>query len=478
MSGALYEMACTIPWCVTTEALEALLSIAARDPLPEDEIARRIYGPQSLALRRGERRDDSKQMVMHESVARIPIDGPIYRYADLFTAVSGGITTEALARDFQAALDDPAVSAILLAIDSPGGEATGINELANTIYAARGVKPIVAYIEGIGASAAYWIASAADLVVVDATARVGSIGTVMAYPDPSKQQSRSIAFVSAQSPKKRPDPTSESGRAYLQGLVDDMTEVFIGAVARNRGIDPAAVRAVEGGMVIGQQAIDAGLADVIGSEAGALGALLSGALPALPSNTRIPLSRGVPAAKETLMAVDQKGFWASFWGGAKEAGVITEASEQPPAGGSPQHLPRTAEQDDRAAKVAAENTELRTALAKVHAERITADAEAFVTAQIAAGHAYPAEAEALQALYVRVAQLEASATDGQPSAVALFKTAIAARPANRMASNLLAPGLPANSRALANAGGDGAMLDEAESSARAYATKANGTAKK
>src|SRR5690606_13893161 len=108
--------------------------------------------------------------------ATIVIDGPIYRYADFFTSVSGGVTTEALARDLGIALADQSIGAILLMIDSPGGEATGINELADTIYAARSRKPIVAYIEGYGASAAYWIASAADLVVIDDTALVGSIG--------------------------------------------------------------------------------------------------------------------------------------------------------------------------------------------------------------------------------------------------------------------------------------------------------------
>jgi ClpP class serine protease len=474
MSGELYEMALTVPWCATPEALEAMLSIAARDPLPQDEITRRMYGPQSLAMRKGERRDDSKRMAMHGSVARIPIDGPIYRYADFFTAVSGGITTDALGRDFQAALDDPAVTAILLAIDSPGGEATGINELADAIYAARGVKPIVAYIEGIGASAAYWIASAADLVVVDDTARVGSIGTVMAYPDPTKQASRSLTFVSAQSPKKRPDPHSDSGKAYLQGLVDDMTEVFIAKVARNRGIDAADVLAVEGGMVIGQQAVDAGLADLLGSEEGALGALLSGALPARSQKQFSSVSRGAPAAKEKPMA---KGFWAWMGGGDETpAGPPPAlASEQLVAVTAP--LQSKASDDDRAAKLAAENAELRATFAKVQAERITADAETFVTQQIAVGHAYPAEAQALTALYVRCAQLDRPIESGEPSAVALFKTAIEARPANRMASNLLASTVPIGSRALTNSGGDTSMLDDAEQSARAYAAKANGKAK-
>src|SRR5436190_21329597 len=123
MSGELYDMALTLPWCITDEALEAMLSIAARDPLPEDEIARRLHGPKALALRSGPRHDDSRTMRVRQGVATIPIDGPIYRYADFFTRVSGGVTTDALARDLGTALDDPAIGAILLMIDSPGGEA-------------------------------------------------------------------------------------------------------------------------------------------------------------------------------------------------------------------------------------------------------------------------------------------------------------------------------------------------------------------
>src|SRR5262249_55629497 len=155
-------------------------------PLPSEEIARRMHGPKSLALRESQPRDDATHMTTQDGVAILTIDGPIFRYADMSTRMSGGITTEALARDFQTALDDPSIQALLFVIDSPGGEATGINELADTIYQARGRKPMAAYIEGYGASAAYWIASAADTVIVDDSALVGSIGTVMGVPDPAK----------------------------------------------------------------------------------------------------------------------------------------------------------------------------------------------------------------------------------------------------------------------------------------------------
>ena len=74
-----------------------------------------------------------------------------------------------LAPNFTQALEDDSIQGIVLNIDSPGGQMNGTNELANMIFAARGTKPITAYVGGLGASGAYWIASAADEIAVDAT---------------------------------------------------------------------------------------------------------------------------------------------------------------------------------------------------------------------------------------------------------------------------------------------------------------------
>lgn len=473
MTGDLYEMALSVPWCITDEALEAMLRIAVRDPLPEDETARRMHGPKALALRNGKRRDDSQAMRMRDGVAVIPIDGPIYRYADFFTAVSGGVTTESLARDFALAMDDPAVSAVLLMIDSPGGEATGINELSDAIYAARGRKPIVAYIEGYGASAAYWIASAADLVVVDDTALVGSIGTVMGVPDPTKRISRSIDFVSRQSPRKRADPTTDAGRAYLQSLVDDMTEVFIAKVARNRQIDPAAVLAVEGGLLVGQQAVDAGLADTLGAEERIIQALARGALPTLGPSLLRKSYPAISALLDTRTTQEEPMKISEMFGGflkaAQDAGIPIEP-DPAPALAAPQASTQRADpgpgQDDELAKLRAENRRLR-------AEQIQKDARAFVAQHSA--QTYPAEAQALTALYIRAAEIDQThpPSDGQPACVALLEAAVSARPAHRLDQQVLEPGAAARV-ATNNTGGNQELLDQAETSAKAYAARANG----
>ncbi len=140
-------------------------------------------------------------------------------------------------------------------------------------------KPVWSYIEGYGASAAYWIASATQHIVIDATAAAGSIGVVMAVPDPTGKPGKAIEFVSSQSPNKRPDPTTERGKAQLQKMVDDMAAVFVEKVAAHRGIamDDVLTRFGAGGMTVGQGAVDAGMVDELGSFESTLTALQSAA---------------------------------------------------------------------------------------------------------------------------------------------------------------------------------------------------------
>lgn len=221
----------------------------------------------------GRRMDNARSTTMRGGVAILPVTGPIFRYANLFTSLSGATSTEDLSLDFNAAMQDPSVDAILLNIDSPGGEATGINEFADMIHASS--KPVWAYIEGYGASAAYWIASATQHIVMDATAAAGSIGVVMAVPAPGGAPAKSIEFVSSQSPNKRPDPTTERGKAQLQTMVDDMAGVFVSKVAQYRGVSEEDVlsRFGAGGMTVGKGAVASGMADALGSFESTLTAL-------------------------------------------------------------------------------------------------------------------------------------------------------------------------------------------------------------
>jgi ClpP class serine protease len=164
---------------------------------------------------------------MRGDVAVIPVCGPIFRRANMLSEVSGATSIQVLAQDFNAALANDDVKSIVLEIDSPGGEVTGVSEFAEMVFAARGTKPIVAYVGGDGCSAAYWIASACEHIVVADTAIVGSIGVVRAIPNPGAGTASAIEIVSSQSPNKRPDVKTSKGRAVFQAEVDALADVFV-----------------------------------------------------------------------------------------------------------------------------------------------------------------------------------------------------------------------------------------------------------
>ena len=245
------------PWAITESALQTILEIAAR----ENE------SPQAVAAKLGRNLQNTYSVMERDGVAIIPVTGPLFRYANLFTAVSGASSYELIARDFTAALENPQIKGIILDIDSPGGEVNGVSELSNMVYAARGKKPVVAYASGDAASGAYWIASAADEIVVSDTSALGSIGVVGVYRGKSTGANSDVEIVSSQSPHKRLDPQTDEGRARLQARIDSMADVFIGAIARNRDVAGEIVQTHYGGgdVMIGARAVEAGLADRVGS---------------------------------------------------------------------------------------------------------------------------------------------------------------------------------------------------------------------
>jgi signal peptide peptidase SppA len=256
-----------------------------------------------VAARLGKELQNTHNVIERDGVAVIPVTGPLFRYANLFTAISGATSYEILAQDFTAALENPDINAIILNIDSPGGEVNGCAELANMIFAARGQKPIIAYASGDAASGAYWIASAADQVVASETSGLGSIGVVAVYRSakPDKNAPTTIEIVSSQSPFKRLNPESDEGRAKLQTRIDAMAEVFVQTLARNRGIEATQVLEQFGGgdILIGAHAVNAGLADRIGSLEKLIAEYSASSNPALQRGFLLPATTIKP--KETIM---------------------------------------------------------------------------------------------------------------------------------------------------------------------------------
>lgn len=205
-----------------------------------------------------------------DGVAVLPIEGVIAKRMNLFSQISGGVSTELIARDLRAALADPAVHSIILAIDSPGGTVDGTQTLANAVIAGKAIKPIVTLASGTMASAAYWIGSAAQAAyIVDGTTAVGSIGVVATHRDMSGAEAqRGIKTTEVYAGQYKRiassyEPLTKAGRQSIQEQVDYTYALFVGAVAQQRGVseDKVLKDMADGRVFMGQQAIDVGLVD-------------------------------------------------------------------------------------------------------------------------------------------------------------------------------------------------------------------------
>lgn len=266
------------------------------------------FDPEAVAAKSGTRLDNTRKVDVREGgVAIIPVTGPIFGRANMITECSGATSIEMLAKDFNQALENPRVKSIILNINSPGGEVDGTSEFAQHIFDARGQKPIIAYVAHLGASAAYWIASAADEIVAQETASMGSIGvvgTVSVHKDKNQ-----IEFVSSQSPNKRPNPETEDGRSRIQEHIDDLAQVFIDTVARNRGwtADEVLERGGRGGLKVGQKAVTSGLADRLGTFEGLITELSDTSKPYVSSHTQnLKQSSVVETSTDELLTTGAK----------------------------------------------------------------------------------------------------------------------------------------------------------------------------
>jgi signal peptide peptidase SppA len=255
----------TAPWAIQPEKLVEIQSIYATRLRGETIDIKAIEADIGRPLD-----NQPKPYTVIDGVAVLPLFGVISKRMNLFSQISGGVSTEMAIRDFNAAMEDPEVRTIVLQIDSPGGTVDGTQALADLVYQARGVKRVVALADGLMASAAYWIGSAAERIyMTDNTTHVGSIGVVTSHTDISGAEAkagRKTTEIYAGKYKRidsNYEPLTNAGEAYLQQQVDYIYSVFVNSVARNRGtsVDAVLKNMADGRIFIGQQAIDAGLVD-------------------------------------------------------------------------------------------------------------------------------------------------------------------------------------------------------------------------
>lgn len=216
-------------WAMQPAAFVAFLQEqAARDAHPEAR-----SGVLSLEP------DDAPPYELVDGVAVIPMEGVISRQGGWYGT---GLRTMQAALDH--ALADPAARAVLFSVYSPGGSASGVKEFSDAIFAARRVKPCAAWVDGLCASAAYWLASATGAVYAGPSAIVGSIGVILRHLDKSglnAQLGLAYTYVTAGSYKAVGNPDaalSDRDKSVLQARVDAFYELFCGDVAQRMGLAP------------------------------------------------------------------------------------------------------------------------------------------------------------------------------------------------------------------------------------------------
>ena len=259
------------PWAMTETGLTAVVAMLGHGALTTQTSA-----PTPLAK------------VAGKTVALVSIDGPLLARRSGLSDAFDLTTMDTIRACVANAVADPSVAGIVLDVSSPGSEASGVNETSDAIHGMRGTKPIIAYVGSVAASGAYWIASAADRIVMDATAMVGSIGLVARYIRQAPPTGATVTeIISNQSPNKGLDPASDAGRSEVQRQLDAMAQVFVDRVARNRSTTSATVleRYGKGGVEVGAAAVAAGMVDQLGSLRDAI-TLAAGGVPARTINPR------------------------------------------------------------------------------------------------------------------------------------------------------------------------------------------------
>ena len=251
---------CNEPWAVLPDTLDAITDIVRLRLLgmsfSAEEIQARIGSPKRKEPTGGQ-------------IAILPVFGVISHRASMFSDISGGTSTERLTQDFRAMLNDSAVDAIVLDVDSPGGRTAGLQEFHAEIMAARGQKKVVAVANSLMASAAYWIASAADEIVAIPSSFTGSVGVVTIHISQAKaleQAGVDVSIIHAGKYKTEGnpyEPLDDEARTRLQEMADRMYGRFVGDVAEGRGVSLATVREKygQGRVLDSREALEAGLVD-------------------------------------------------------------------------------------------------------------------------------------------------------------------------------------------------------------------------
>ncbi|MEI8397148.1 MAG: S49 family peptidase [Rhodospirillaceae bacterium] len=243
--------------------------------------------------------------VTANGIAVIPVLGTLANRTFGLAAMSGLASYVRLGEQLDLAAADPQVKGILLDLDSNGGQAGGVFDLADRVLALRGVKPVYAIADEACLSAAYALACGAERLYVTQTGAVGSIGVVALHADQSGADEKAgVRYDTITAGDRKTDgnphaPLSDEARAALQAEVDRLYGLFVGRVASARGLSEAQVRDQQAGVFFGGNAVAAGLADQVGTFASALNDLSSRLASRRGGVTMLSAQKGPTAMSDT-----------------------------------------------------------------------------------------------------------------------------------------------------------------------------------
>jgi capsid assembly protease len=242
-------------WAITPDAFAALLAQITSGKIFAGDS--RMFKP-ATTLSKGQ----------PSKVTVIPVQGVLTKDCDWCGTTYGSIANAA-----EQAAADPRVKRIVLAVDSPGGEVTGLPETADVIRQVAKVKPVSAIVEGTSASAAYWLTTQARDITMAPSAEVGSVGVRMVHTDISKMlDNAGIKITEMSAGKFKTEwssfkPLSEDAQADMQKRLDDVHANFlkdVGQGRRGRATTGIAAAQFGGGrMFSSQESLRHGLVDAV-----------------------------------------------------------------------------------------------------------------------------------------------------------------------------------------------------------------------
>ncbi|EEW0418974.1 TPA: S49 family peptidase [Escherichia coli] len=223
----------------------------------------------------------AKSYQVKNGIAILPVSGTLVHKLGTLRPYSGMTGYDGLTARLQMAVNDPDVRGILLDIDSPGGQAAGAFDCADMIYRLREQKPVWALCNDMACSAAMLLAAACTRRLVTQTAKIGSIGVMMAHTSYEKQLAQEgVDITLIYSGRHKVDGNSIQAlpagvRADFQRRIDEARRMFVDKVALYTGLSSEAVMNTEAAVYDGQAGIDAGLADQLINAADAVEVMVS-----------------------------------------------------------------------------------------------------------------------------------------------------------------------------------------------------------